>query len=57
MIIEESIFTTFTGGTYDPLYRGEDESSARESLEMTTEEWSDLLESEPIEVDEIGRAI
>jgi hypothetical protein len=40
-------YTTYTRGTSSPLYRGDDESAARESLEMNEADWEAMLLSEP----------
>jgi len=45
--IVDATFTTYTRGTAEPLYRGEDEKAARESLEMSDQDWHNLLMSDP----------
>ena len=55
--LRDGKYTTYTSGPRDPLYCGEDEDAARDSLDMTAEEWNGLMMSDPIELDESGSAI
>jgi len=55
--IRNGEYTTYTSGTRDPLYRGEDEAVARRSLDMTEETWHGLMMRDPVAVDEYGSAI
>lgn len=46
IIHDDGIFETFTRGTSNALYCGEDPEAARKSLELSEEEWSRLLLSD-----------
>ena len=46
IVREDGTFETFTRGTRNALYSGEDAEAARASLELNPDEWSCLLLSD-----------
>lgn len=47
-IDDDGQYTTYTSGARDPLYRGTDAQAARESLNLSEDEWCALLASDPL---------